>query len=112
METVSNSDVDAVETIEDVYLTQLANTENASVQHFDIRPGAVVDEHSHHQDQVGFVFSGELVFIVDGEEIPLAANDSFAIPGGEPHAAENRSHEPAVGVEIFTPPRETPPWET
>lgn len=52
----SNSDVDAVEAIEDVHLPQLAGTENASVQHVDIRP--------------------------------------------------------TVGVEIFTPPRETPPWET
>jgi quercetin dioxygenase-like cupin family protein len=53
---------------------------------------------------------GVLTFVVDGERIPVGAGDSFAIPGGEPHAAENAGDVPAVGLDVFSPPRDDPDW--
>jgi quercetin dioxygenase-like cupin family protein len=110
MESVPLSSRETVEVLDGVHLTQLAAGERMSVQHFHIEPGARVSEHSHDHEQTGYVFAGTLTFEVGGEELPVSANDSYAIPGGEPHAAENRGEEPVVGLDIFAPPRLDPPW--
>lgn len=110
MDVDSYDERDSVEVLDSVHLTQLAAGDRASVQHFRIEPDTVVDTHSHEHEQLGFLNAGELVFIVDGEEQLVGPNDSYVIPADEPHAAENRSDEVAVGIEVFAPPRETPPW--
>ncbi|WP_254546840.1 cupin domain-containing protein [Halomarina pelagica] len=110
MDVVHSGDRAAPEVLDGVELAQLAAGERMSVQHFDIGPGAVVGDHSHEHEQAGYLFSGELVFTVEGEEYPVEAGDSYVIPGEAVHAAENRGDEPAVGVEIFSPPRPVPPW--
>lgn len=112
MDVVSEEERDAAEVLDGVHLAQLAAGERASVQHFRIEPGAVVDTHSHEHEQLGFVNAGELVFTVDGAERVVTTGDSYVIPADEPHAAENRGDDTTVGIELFAPPRETPPWAT
>ena len=82
----------------------------AKVQHFDIDPGVYVDDHQHENEQAGHLFSGELVWVVEGEEYVTEAGDSYIIPGNAVHSAENKGDEPAVGIEVFSPPRPDPPW--
>jgi len=110
MDCVPLSERETVEAVDGVHLTQLAAGEGMSVQHFRIEPGAIVPEHSHPHEQAGWVESGVAEFIVDGEEIPVSAGDSYTIPGDEPHAVEVHGDDPLVGVDIFHPPRETPDW--
>jgi quercetin dioxygenase-like cupin family protein len=110
VETVSHADDDGVEAVPDVFLQEGAAGEETSVQRFEIQPGATVPEHSHPHEQAGYVASGELTFLVDGDERVVSAGDSYVLPGGEPHAAENRGDEPVVGVDVFAPPRTDPDW--
>lgn len=100
-----------VEAIDDVHLAQLAAGENTSVQHFRIEPGAVVPEHDHHHEQTGFVYRGELTFLLEGgEEVAVGAGESFVLAGDEVHGAENRGEVPVEGVDVFSPPRTDPDW--
>ncbi len=110
MERISLSDCEPTEALEGVHLAVMAGGEEMNVQHFEIDPGAVVTEHSHPHEQTGFVYEGELVFLTDGEQIVCGPGDSYAIPGDQPHAVENRGEVPARGVDIFSPPREEPGW--
>jgi len=111
MKRVGLSDQESVEAVEAVHLAQLAAGERTSIQGFEIEPGATVPEHSHHHEQTGFVYEGALTFVLaDGEERTVEAGASFAIPGDEPHAAENRGEEPVRGVDVFSPPRPDPDW--
>lgn len=110
MDVAGTDDSDSAEVIDGVELAQLAAGERMSVQHFDIGPGAVVDDHSHEHEQAGYLFSGELLFVVEGEEYPVGEGDSYVIPARAVHSAENCGDDPAVGIEIFSPPRSTPPW--
>ncbi len=110
MEHVSLSDRHSSEATDGVYLALLAGSESMTVQHFEIEPGAVVDQHSHPNEQTGFIYEGELVFLTDGEEIVCEPGDSYAIPGDQPHGVENRGDETVRGVDIFSPPREQPNW--
>lgn len=110
MERVTHADDEAVEAVPGVHLTQGAAGEATSVQHFVIEPGERVPEHDHHHEQSGFVYQGTLTFLVDGEEIPVAAGDSYVLAGNEPHAAVNRGDEPVRGIDVFSPPRTNPDW--
>ena len=101
---------DHVEAVPGVHLARLAAGEEMNVQQFTIDPGEEVPEHSHRHEQAGFVYAGELVFVVDGEEVPVAEGESFLIPGDEPHAAFNRGDVPVEGVDVFSPPRTDPDW--
>lgn len=110
MEVESLTDHEETEVLDDVFLAQLAAGERMSVQHFRIEPGAVVGDHNHEHEQTGFLFSGSIEFTVDGKEYSVESGDSYVIPSNAVHAAENRGDEAAVGVELFSPPRPTPPW--
>ena len=113
MDRVSLADVEPSEAADGVHLALMAGSESMNVQHFEIEPGAVVEEHSHPHEQTGYIVDGTLVFVLeDGEEIEVGPDDSYAIPGGETHAAENRGDIPVRGVDIFSPPRENPSWQS
>lgn len=108
METVDLSEVDVVEAVEGGHLAQMAAGEEMSIQHFHIEPGAEVPEHDHPHEQLGFVYGGALTFLVDGEEFVVEAGESYALAGGEPHAAVNRGDDPVDGIDVFSPPRTDP----
>ncbi|PSP20301.1 cupin domain-containing protein [Halobacteriales archaeon QH_10_67_13] len=101
MDSQAPADTETAEVLDGVYLTQLAAGERTSVQRFHIEPGATVGEHSHDNEQAGYVVDGTLTLIVDGENV-LAPD--------EPHAAANNGEVPVDGVEVFSPPRVSPPW--
>jgi quercetin dioxygenase-like cupin family protein len=111
MERVTQSEVDPVEAVEGVHLSQLAAGDRTSVQHFYIEPGETVPEHAHEHEQAGFLLAGSLTFLVDGEELLVQEGDSYVVPGNEPHAAENRGDVPVEGLDIFSPPRTDPDWK-
>lgn len=111
MERVRTSDVDATEAVPGVHLSLLAAGDAMNVQRFVVEPGATVPEHQHPHEQVGYVVEGTLTFVVDGEELPCGPGDGYAIPGDEPHAAENRSDDRVVGIDVFSPPRTDPDWQ-
>lgn len=111
MERVSLSDLETSEAADGVHLALMAGAEEMNVQHFEIEPGATVEEHSHPHEQTGFIYEGELTFRIQGEEIVCGPGDSYAIPGEQAHAAENRDDETVRGVDVFSPPRENPTWQ-
>lgn len=124
METMAPADGETVEVVDGVHLTQLVVGEHMSVQHFHVEPGAVVPVHSHHHEQAGYIAHGAFTFYVDGEdsaaridgdrvegeEHVVSPGESYLIPGGQPHAAENRADVPVDGIDVFSPPRENPDW--
>jgi quercetin dioxygenase-like cupin family protein len=110
MEVISDGDIESSEVLDGVQLAQLIVGDQMNIQHFEIQPGVYVDNHQHEQEQAGYLFSGELVWVVEGEEFVTEAGDSYIIPGNDVHSAENTGDEPAVGIEVFSPPRPNPPW--
>lgn len=110
MERVSRGDRQYEERSPGVYLADLAAGEQTSMKHWRIEPGATLPVHRHSNEQVGYLVSGELTAILEDREVTLEPGDSYVFPGEELHGAENRGDEPAVGVGILSPPRESPDW--
>ncbi|SEH66328.1 Mannose-6-phosphate isomerase, cupin superfamily [Halopenitus malekzadehii] len=112
MEIVTEADVEAVEAVPGVFLTAEAAGERTSVQGFTVEPGAEIPEHRHDHEQAGMVTAGMLTFLIDDEERPVSAGESYVIPGDEPHAAVNHGDVPVEGYDVFSPPRLDPDWMT
>lgn len=112
MQVLGPADRELTEAVDGVHLSVLAGGDEMNVQRFEIDPGAIVPEHDHPHEQTGVVLSGTLTFVLaDGTEHEVGPGDTYAISGGEPHAAENRTDEIVEGVDVFSPPRTDPAWQ-
>jgi quercetin dioxygenase-like cupin family protein len=82
---------------------QYVNTENVTVARFFLKKGVTVPEHKHPNEQIAFVLSGKMRFIMDGKSITLSPGETLCIPPNVPHSAE--ALEDTIDLDVFTPPR-------
>jgi quercetin dioxygenase-like cupin family protein len=68
-----------------------------------MKRGAIVPEHSHHNEQITYVLEGALKFWIDGKEIVVKAGEVLTIPPDMPHRAEALVE--TVDLDVFNPPR-------
>ncbi len=77
------------------------------VAHVYLEKGAVVSEHSHHNEQLTYVLKGKLRFWV-GEDFSqvfdVGEGEILHLPSNVPHKAE--ALEETLDVDIFNPPRQ------
>jgi quercetin dioxygenase-like cupin family protein len=66
--------------------------------------GVQVPTHSHPHEQAGYIVSGKIRVIIDGESFDLAPGDSYCALSNVPHSA--LTFEPSVVIDVFSPPRE------
>jgi unsaturated pyranuronate lyase len=74
------------------------------IAHVYLAKGAIVPEHSHHNEQVTYILEGKLRFTFSDEEVDVAAGEVLTIPPHLPHRAE--ALEDTLDVDIFHPPRQ------
>lgn len=83
---------------------QALHTASMTIARLELKAGARVPAHQHHNEQVSMVQSGRLRFLLDDGETVVG-------PGGLLVLAPNQSHgvevlEDAVVIDLFSPPRE------
>jgi quercetin dioxygenase-like cupin family protein len=83
---------------------QVIHGDHMTIARFDLRRGATVPEHTHHNEQILTVQSGSVRLVVAGEEIVVRPGQVLRIPPNIRHSAE--AVEDSVTVETFSPPRE------
>jgi quercetin dioxygenase-like cupin family protein len=109
METTTDS-FEETEVEPGVHLAQLVAGAEMSIQHVRMDPGASVPEHSHHHEQVGFVYGGEVTFHLADRTVTVGPGGSYGLASGEVHAAQNRGDDTLLAVDVFSPPRPDPDW--
>jgi quercetin dioxygenase-like cupin family protein len=78
---------------------------SAMIAYFDIAKGEIVPEHSHHNEQISYIVSGTLKFVLGGkDEIVVRGGEVLVIPSNLPHSAE--ALEDCVAIDVFSPPRQ------
>ena len=87
---------------------RVVNGERMTLASVDLQPGAVVVEHHHENEQLGFVIKGSVLFTIGGEERELRAGDTYLIPSHVPHHVVT-GPEGATLVDVFAPVRAD--WE-
>ena len=90
--------------LEGVQLKSCVHGERTHLTEVRLAKGAVVPEHQHPQEQTGYLISGSLRFIIDGEATVAKPGTSWSLPAGISHGAE--ALEDTVVIEVFSPIRE------
>ena len=70
----------------------------------ELEPNAVLPEHHHENEQLGFVIAGAITMRIGTEKRELHPGDMYAIPSDVPHDAL-AGPEGAVVADVFAPPR-------
>jgi quercetin dioxygenase-like cupin family protein len=65
-------------------------TSGVSMGVFEMPPGALLDPHYHHPQEIYYVLEGEAEAYLDGEWRPLRKGDVAYFPGDAVHGARNR----------------------
>lgn len=101
------------EQIADGIARQMLSGERLMICRLSLSPGVVTAVHSHPHEQITLVERGRVRFHVAGADRIAAAGDVLLFPSGIEHGATILD-EPAVLVDIFSPPRQdfAPPRET
>ncbi len=78
--------------------------EKTLMAQYRLKKGSQLPEHSHPQEQTGFLVSGQIRMHVEDDVLDAGPGDSWCIGGNRPHWAD--VIEDAVAVEVFSPIRE------
>ncbi len=70
----------------------------------DLEPNAVVAEHKHENEQLGFVIRGTITMRIGGEVKELHAGDTYTIPSDVEHGAA-AGPEGCTVTDVFAPVR-------
>lgn len=92
------------EVVRGVHLKTLVYGEQTLLTEVKLEKGAVIPPHSHPHEQTGYLVSGHMDFLVDGEHYIAQPGDSWNIAGSLEHGAT--AIEESVVVEVFSPVRE------
>lgn len=80
--------------------------EHLQVIEYHFPPNKQFPAHVHEEnEQMGYLVSGRMGFVVGGEERTLKPGDWYHAPTGVEHSARTFD-EPAVLLDFFAPPRE------
>ncbi len=79
--------------------------ERLMVLYLVLEPGAVVPDHTHPHEQMGYLLEGSWEMIIGGERKSLARGDGYLIPSNVNHSVV-AGPEGAIALDIFSPPRE------
>ncbi|HEY4310308.1 MAG TPA: cupin domain-containing protein [Pirellulales bacterium] len=71
----------------------------------EFEPHAVVEDHSHPHEQMGFMLEGEAEFVVGGERKIVRAGEMWRIPGGVVHKVI-AGDKPVKALDVFYPIRD------
>ena len=75
-----------------------------TVARLELKKGASVPEHHHHNEQIAMVQSGKLRWVIAGEERITGAGESVELPPHVPHSVEVL--EDTVVFDLFAPRRD------
>jgi unsaturated pyranuronate lyase len=92
------------EQINPLIARRFITAERLTLARFELKRGSVVPQHAHENEQVSYIVSGALKFIVDGGEVVVRAGEVLQIPPNVPHAAE--AIEDTLAIDVFTPVRQ------
>ena len=90
--------------VEGVERKTLVFGNNTLLTEFRLEKGKRLPIHKHRHEQTGYLVSGHIILIIEGNRHEMSSGDSWAIPGDIEHGAEIM--EDSVAIEVFSPVRE------
>jgi quercetin dioxygenase-like cupin family protein len=95
-----------VREVRDGVRRQVFTGDGATLAWTTLDPGHEPRPHSHEHEQIVYIVSGRVRFIVGDEVAELGPGDVLLVPPHVEHFAETLGAEPCVDLSIFTPRRD------
>ena len=83
----------------------ITEAEHMTLSVVELEPHAVIPEHSHPHEQVGYMVEGEFELTIGGRSFHVVSGQIWRIPGGVPHKVI-AGDRPVRAVDVFYPLRE------
>ena len=83
---------------------QYVSGEKSMLARIMLKKGSVVPEHKHPNEQIAYIVSGALEFVVAGVTHVVRAGEVLVIPANVPHSAT--ALEDTEDLDLFAPPRQ------
>jgi len=99
-----HSDNGYTEVLDGILIKTLCFGELMLMTEFLLRKGAILPEHSHPNEQTGYLVKGKIRLFIGDLARDLVTGDSWSIAKGLTHHAEIL--EDSVAIEVFSPVRE------
>ncbi|RMF77227.1 MAG: cupin domain-containing protein [Chloroflexi bacterium] len=99
---MSAQETEQVEMLEGLHRRTMGTTDEAMLCEFFLERGTAIPEHSHQNDQVGYVVFGKIKMTINDEVYTCLPGDSFAIPGGIVHST--LALVDSLVINVFSPP--------
>jgi quercetin dioxygenase-like cupin family protein len=93
-----------IKALEGVERKTLVFGEKTLLTEFRLEKGKALPCHHHPYEQTGYLVSGRLHLVIDGQPHDMTPGCSWSIPGGVEHGADIL--EDSIAVEVFSPLRE------
>ncbi len=90
--------------IDGIEMKTLAYGDKTLLTRFHLKKNAELPLHSHPHEQTGFLVSGKIELIIDGDSYLAEPGDTWTIKGDVDHQA--KIIEDSVAIEVFSPLRE------
>jgi quercetin dioxygenase-like cupin family protein len=98
------SDIEPVEMLPGLQRRTLGCHQRMLLAEFRAQEGVEVPLHSHPQEQVGYVVSGQVELTIGGNTAICGPGDGYSMPGGVEHGARFLTE--SVVIDCFSPPRD------
>ena len=99
-----NSEDGYLEPVPGIKMKTLVWGDNSLLTKFYLEKGSNLPDHSHPNEQTGFMVSGKMKLFIGDDEFMVSPGDSWSIPGNKTHRAE--VIEDSIAIEVFSPVRE------
>ena len=93
-----------IEMLEGIERKTLVYGNDTLMCEFRLAKGKTLPMHKHPHEQSGYLVSGHIIMIINGERHEMRPGDSWTINGNLEHGAEVK--EDSLAVEVFSPVRE------
>lgn len=99
----ARADAQPVEIFPGVFRRTISWGGRAMVVEVTLPRGSKVTEHSHPQEQCGYLVSGRIEFTIDGEARVIEPGGGWSIPGNATHSVV--ALEDSIAIDVFSPLR-------
>src|SRR4026207_2121768 len=96
----------ALEKVTEMISRKIITGEREMLAQIYLKKGAVVPMHNHESEQITYVLTGALKFLIGGEEITVREGEVLHIPSWVEHQAE--ALDDTFELDLFSPIR--PDW--
>ena len=91
--------------VEGVKISIIGDGKNLTYCYINCKPGALIDDHSHHNEQIGTCIQGVGTLVSGGKTLKIKPGLSWLIPPNEVHKFTAEGEKEVILIEAFSPPR-------